>query len=60
MRLLSMLVLATSAMVASAPVSGMVHGEMLCWVPDVEFPIVCDEDGDEEDDDAETNARDAR
>lgn len=55
-----MLVLATSAMVASAPVSGMVHGEMLCWVPDVEFPIVCDEDGDEEDDDDETNARYAR
>jgi hypothetical protein len=33
----------------SAPAAARVHGQMFCWVPDVEIPIACDED--EEDDD---------
>lgn len=53
MRVVLMLVLAASFLAANAPASGMVQGDMLCWVPDVEFPIVCDEDGDDEDDDDE-------
>jgi hypothetical protein len=50
-RFLAMLALFTAVPGAMAhdtgpPVDGRVHDGGVCWDPDVEFPVPCDDDGD--------------
>ena len=45
MRLSWLLIVAVIAAAAiSAPAKGRVQLKMLCWEPDIEFPVPCDDD----------------